>query len=144
MRDSQLYRLSGLTSLVAGIANAQAELLPAAPGGLLNLLANTLGLWVLAALYLRQRGAVGRLGFAGYGLQSFGLALGGPALNLVVYAGLWLLLPIATGLAAGVLASVASTSLFMGAGGPLPLPSADGQVIWHEVLRDAAPWHAPA
>ena len=73
----------------------------------------------------------------GYAHQ--GRALGGPALNLLVYAALALPLPLtAPGLSADVLASVASTSLFMGAGGLLPLPSVDGQVIWREVRRWAA------
>jgi hypothetical protein len=43
-------------------------------GGVFNVLANTLGLWVLTALYLRQRQQAGLLGFVGYVLQSFGIA----------------------------------------------------------------------
>jgi hypothetical protein len=42
-----------------------------------------------------------------------------------------------------LLASLASTNLFFGAGGLLPLPSVDGQVIWREVfhwLRSG--WHS--
>jgi len=39
------------------------------------------------------------------------------------------------GFRSDLLASIASTSLFMGAGGFLPLPSVDGQVIWREVFH---------
>jgi hypothetical protein len=74
MQPAQLYRLAGLASLLAAGLNALVEFTPPGPGDVLNLLANSLGLWVLAALYLRQRQASGRLGFAGYTLQSFGIA----------------------------------------------------------------------
>jgi hypothetical protein len=44
------------------------------------------------------------------------------------------------GLPAEVLAGIGSTSLFMGAGGLLPLPSVDGQVVWREVGRYLWSW----
>jgi hypothetical protein len=51
------------------------EFLPAQVGLPLDLVTNILGLWVLAALYLRQREASGLLGALAYALKSFGLAL---------------------------------------------------------------------
>lgn len=63
-------------------------------------------------------------------------SLGGPVFNLIV-AGV-------CAFAAGVLppgfwsalnASLLSTNLFFGAGGFLPIPSVDGEVIWREILR---------
>jgi hypothetical protein len=75
MQASDLYRWSGITGIVAGAFNVLVELLPAAIGQPLDLLANILGLWVLTALYLRQREASGVPGFLGYALQSFGLAV---------------------------------------------------------------------
>jgi hypothetical protein len=65
-----------------------------------------------------------------------GRASGGPILNLLIYVVMLQLLPhIGVGFGTDVLAAIASTSLFMGAGGFLPLPSVDGQVIWREVFQ---------
>ena len=65
-----------------------------------------------------------------------GRAMGGPVLNLLVYYVMLQLLPYSgTGFMSDVLAAIASTSLFMGVGGFLPLPSVDGQVIWREVFH---------
>ena len=65
-----------------------------------------------------------------------GRAMGGPVLNLLVYCVVLQLLPYSgTGFMSDVLAAIASTSLFMGVGGFLPLPSVDGQVIWREVFH---------
>jgi len=67
-----------------------------------------------------------------------GRASGGPILNLLIYAVMSQLLSHSgVGFRADVLAAIASTSLFIGAGGFLPLPSVDGQVIWREVFL----WH---
>jgi hypothetical protein len=70
------------------------------------------------------------------GFVHLGRALGGPLLNLFA-AALVLRLQAFTagGLATDLLASIVSTSLFMGVGGFAPLPSVDGQVIWREVSR---------
>jgi hypothetical protein len=63
-------------------------------------------------------------------------ASGGPILNLLSYVVILGLLPHSgVGFRTDVLAAIASTSLFMGAGGFLPLPSVDGQVIWREVFQ---------
>lgn len=75
MQVSDLYRWSGITGIVAGVLNVIVEFLPEGIGQPLDLLANTLGLWVLAALYLRQRQASGGFGLLAYGIQSFGMAL---------------------------------------------------------------------
>jgi len=65
-----------------------------------------------------------------------GRASGGPILNLLIYVMMLQLLPYSgVGFGTDVLAAIASTSLFMGAGGFLPLPSVDGQVIWREVFQ---------
>jgi len=65
-----------------------------------------------------------------------GRASGGPILNLLIYVMVLQLLPHSgVGFRTDVLAAIASTSLFMGAGGFLPLPSVDGQVIWREVFH---------
>jgi hypothetical protein len=65
-----------------------------------------------------------------------GRAMGGPVLNLLIYGLMLPLLPNSSvGWGTDLLASVASTSLFMGAGGFLPLPSVDGEVIWREVFH---------
>jgi len=65
-----------------------------------------------------------------------GRASGGPILNLLIYVVMLQLLPHrGVGFGTDVLAAIASTSLFMGAGGFLPLPSVDGQVIWREVFQ---------
>ena len=70
-----LYRWSGIIGIVAGVLNVIVELLPERIGQPLDLLVNTLGLWVLAALYLRQREASGVFGLIAYAIQSFGMAL---------------------------------------------------------------------
>ena len=70
-----LYRWSGVVGIVAGVLNVIVELLPERIGQPLDLLMNTLGLWVLAALYLRQHEASGVLGFIAYIIQSFVMAL---------------------------------------------------------------------
>jgi hypothetical protein len=75
MKASDLYRWSGFTGIAAGVFNVIVELLPVQIGQALDLLVNTVGLWVLAALYLRQREASGALGLLAYGIQSFGMAL---------------------------------------------------------------------
>lgn len=65
-----------------------------------------------------------------------GRALGGPVFNLFIAGVLYLGLPYARqGLMYDLLASLAATNLFFGAGGMLPLPSIDGEVIWREVFR---------
>jgi hypothetical protein len=70
------------------------------------------------------------------GFVHVGRAAGGPILNLLIYAVMMQLLHYSgAGFRSDVLAAIASTSLFMGAGGFLPLPSVDGQVIWREVFH---------
>ena len=70
-----------------------------------------------------------------------GRALGGPILNLLIYGVILQLLTVSgVGFGTDLLASIASTSLFMGVGGFAPLPSVDGEVIWREVFRWLA-WH---
>jgi hypothetical protein len=63
-------------------------------------------------------------------------SLGGPLFNLFV-AGLCLVLAtlIKPGFWSDLVASLISTNLFFGFGGFFPLPSVDGEVIWHELLR---------
>jgi hypothetical protein len=73
---SRLYRWAAAAAIAAGLLNLAVEFLPRSIGGMLNLLVNVLGLWILTALYLRQREASGLTGFVGYAGQSFGLALG--------------------------------------------------------------------
>jgi len=75
MQASELYRWGGITGIVAGVLNVLVELLPERIGQPLDLLVNLLGLWVLAALYLRQRAASGVFGLIAYAIQSFGMAL---------------------------------------------------------------------
>jgi len=75
MEASDLYRWTGIVGILAGVLNVVVELLPERIGQPLDLLVNTLGLWVLAALYLRQREASGVLGLIAYSIQSFGMAL---------------------------------------------------------------------
>lgn len=66
-----------------------------------------------------------------------GRALGGPIFNLLVAGVIYLLLPfVERGFIFDLLASLAATNLFFGAGSFLPLPSIDGWVIWREVLRN--------
>ena len=71
------------------------------------------------------------------GFVHLGRATGGPVLNLLIYGVIMQLLHYSSGAGfrSDVLAAIASTSLFMGAGGFLPLPSVDGQVIWREVFH---------
>jgi hypothetical protein len=69
--------------------------------------------------------------------------LGGPLLNLIIAgAVISLRADVRSGLGADILASIISTSLFMGVGGFAPLPSVDGQVIWREVFRGSL-WRPP-
>jgi hypothetical protein len=75
MEVFDLYRWSGAIGIIAGILNVMVEFLPERLGQPLDLLVNTLGLWVLAALYFRQREASGVFGLIAYGIQSFGMAL---------------------------------------------------------------------
>jgi hypothetical protein len=75
MTDANLYRAAGVAGLAAGALNILVEFLPDRVGQPLNLMVNILGLWLLTALYLRQRQAAGRFGFAAYVVNSFGLAL---------------------------------------------------------------------
>jgi hypothetical protein len=69
------------------------------------------------------------------GFVHLGRAMGGPVLNLLA-AGLVSALQnfAGIGFTADLLASIISTSLFMGIGGFAPLPSVDGEVIWREVV----------
>ena len=65
-----------------------------------------------------------------------GRALGGPVFNLLIAGFLYSALPlIPAGLGYTLVERVASINLFFGAGGFLPLPSVDGEVIWRELLR---------
>lgn len=75
MEALDLYRYTGITGIVAGVLNVVVEFLPERIGLPLEVLVNTLGLWVLIALYLRQREASGVFGFIAYAIQSFGQAL---------------------------------------------------------------------
>ena len=75
MEGSDLYRWSGIVGIIVGVLNVIVELLSERIGQPLDLLGNTLGLWVLTALYLRQREASGVFGFIAYAIQSFGMAL---------------------------------------------------------------------
>jgi len=75
MKVSQLYRWAGIVGIVTGILNILVEFLPENLAGPSNLLVVTFNLWVLTALYLRQRQASGVLGFIGYIINTFGLAL---------------------------------------------------------------------
>ncbi len=70
------------------------------------------------------------------GFVHVGRAMGGHILNLLTFSVVMQLLHYnGAGFRSDVLAAIASTSLFMGAGGFLPLPSVDGQVIWREVFH---------
>lgn len=75
MRASDLYRWSGITGILAGVLNGIVEFLPERIGQPLDMVVNTLGLWVLIALYLCQREASGVLGLIAYVIQSFGMVL---------------------------------------------------------------------
>lgn len=63
-------------------------------------------------------------------------SLGSPLFNIFV-AGVCFALAtvVAPGFWSALVTSMASTNLFFGFGGLLPLPSVDGQVIWRELLR---------
>lgn len=70
------------------------------------------------------------------GYVHLGRALGGPVFNLVLAGMIYLALSfVERGVLFDLLASLAATNLFFGAGSFLPLPSIDGWVIWREVLR---------
>jgi hypothetical protein len=71
----QLYRWAGIAGLFAAVLNAVVELLPAHLGGPLNLFVSAAGLWVLSALYLRQRQPSGLFGLVSYLIHSFGMTL---------------------------------------------------------------------
>jgi hypothetical protein len=74
------------------------------------------------------------------GRVHLGRALGGPLLNLVWAALMFACVPLfGSGFLADLVASFASTGLFIGTGSFLPLPSLDGWVIWREVLRGLLP-----
>jgi hypothetical protein len=75
MKVSQLYHWAGIAGIVTGLLNIIAEFIPDNLGGPLNLLVVILSLWVLTALYVRQREESGILGFIGYIINTFGLAL---------------------------------------------------------------------
>jgi hypothetical protein len=75
MKASDIYRWSGITGILAGVLNGIVEFLPERSGQPLEVVVNTLGLWVLIALYLRQREASGVLGLIAYVIQSFGMIL---------------------------------------------------------------------
>lgn len=75
MEAMDLYRWCGIAGIAAGVLNGIVELLPERIGQPLDLLVNTLGLWVLTALYLRQRKESRVFGFIAYVFQSFGMAL---------------------------------------------------------------------
>jgi hypothetical protein len=65
-----------------------------------------------------------------------GRALGGPVFNLLMAGIFYAVLPfIPIGVGHTVVERIASMNLFFGAGGFLPLPSIDGEVIWRELLR---------
>lgn len=63
-------------------------------------------------------------------------SLGGPIFNLLA-AGMCAIFAtvVAPGFWSALVTSLASTNLFFGLGGLLPLPSVDGEVIWRELLR---------
>src|SRR5688572_3353029 len=75
MAASDLYRWSGIVGIIVGALNVIVELLPERIGQPLDLLGNSLGLWVLTALYLRQREVSGVFGLTAYVIKSFGMAL---------------------------------------------------------------------
>jgi hypothetical protein len=65
-----------------------------------------------------------------------GRALGGPVFNLLMAGIFYAVLPlIPIGIGYTLVERIASMNLFFGAGGFLPLPSIDGEVIWRELLR---------
>ena len=74
MEALDLYRWTGILGILAGVLNVIVELLPEQIGQPLDLLVNILGLWVLVALYFRQRKASGVFGLIAYVVQSFGMA----------------------------------------------------------------------
>ena len=75
MNRSLLYLWAGIAGIIAGLLNIVIEFLPASVGRPLNLLVVILTLWTLTAIYLHQREESGILGFIGYAINQFGLAL---------------------------------------------------------------------
>jgi hypothetical protein len=75
MQALDLYRYTGIAGIVAGIMNVIVELLPERIGLPLDMLINILGLWVLSALYLRQREVSGFFGLIAYTIQFIGITL---------------------------------------------------------------------
>ena len=75
MNRSLLYLWAGIAGIIAGLLNIVIEFLPAIIGRPLNLLVVILMVWTLTAIYLRQRAESGVLGFIGYVVNEFGLAL---------------------------------------------------------------------
>lgn len=75
MKISQLYKWAGIIGIFVGTLNIIVEFLPENLAGPLNLLVVILSLWLLTALYLRQRQVSGILGFVGYIINTFGLSL---------------------------------------------------------------------
>ena len=75
MSTATLYRWAGIVGIVAGVLNIIVEFVPDSLGTPLNLLVVLFALWVLTALYVRQRQASGVLGFIGYIVNTFGLGL---------------------------------------------------------------------
>lgn len=63
-------------------------------------------------------------------------SLGGPVFNLVL-AGLFNLMLVYMAQSPGraLIEQLASTNIFFGVGGLLPIPSVDGEVIWRELLK---------
>ena len=66
---------AGIAGIAAGLLNIVIEFLPANIGRPLNLLVVILMVWTLMALHLRQRKESRVLGFIGYVVNEFGLAL---------------------------------------------------------------------
>ncbi|MGZ9166012.1 MAG: hypothetical protein ACXW4U_12640 [Anaerolineales bacterium] len=75
MEALDLYRYTGITGIVAGVLNVVVELLPERIGLPLDMLINILGLWVLSALYLRQREVSGVFGLIAYAVEFLGITL---------------------------------------------------------------------
>src|SRR5215208_148850 len=75
MEAVNLYRYIGITGIIAGVLNVLVELLPEQIGLPLDMLINILGLWVLSALYVRQRKASGVFGLIAYAIEFLGITL---------------------------------------------------------------------
>lgn len=75
MKVARLYWSAGIAGIIGGVINVIAEFLGADLALPLNLLINLFLPWVLTALYLAHREAMGRLGFAGYVVNTLGLLL---------------------------------------------------------------------